>query len=88
MILIVYIDYWQGAEGSGHRDGDVHRHVVPLPADQDHEECPDTDTQVRAAATNSQRYTVPSANMHVSGFQLLNLLIINGLMKEVYMTFL
>lgn len=50
MILIVYIDYWQGAEGSGHRDGDVHRHVVPLPADQDHEECPDTDTQVRATA--------------------------------------
>lgn len=52
-ILIVCIDYWQGAEGSGHRDGYVHRHVVPLSADQDHEECPDTDTQVRAATMTS-----------------------------------
>eukprot|EP00064_Thunnus_orientalis_P004919 superscaffoldBa00000466_g4932 len=34
-----------GAEGSGDRDGDVHRHVLSLPADQDHEEHPDTDTQ-------------------------------------------
>lgn len=36
----------QGAEGSGDRDGDVHRHVLPLPADQDHEERPDTDKRV------------------------------------------
>ncbi|KAG8001005.1 Calcium/calmodulin-dependent 3' [Nibea albiflora] len=34
-----------GAEGSGHRDGDVNRHVMSLSADQNYEECPDTDTQ-------------------------------------------
>ena len=62
MTLIVRIDYWQGAEGSGHRDGDVHRHVVSLPADQDHEECPDTDTQVSAASMTSD------LNIHTSGF--------------------
>lgn len=48
--LIRCIDRWQGAEGFGDRDGDVHRHVLSLPADQDHEEHPDTDRQVSAAA--------------------------------------
>lgn len=47
--LIVCVDYWQGAEVSGDRDGDVHRHVLSLPANQDHEERPDTDTRVSAA---------------------------------------
>lgn len=41
--------YWQGAEVSGDRDGDVHGHVLSLPADQDHEERLDTDTRVSAA---------------------------------------
>lgn len=45
--------FLQGAEGSGHRDGDVHGHVVSLPADQDHEEFPNTDTQVRAITITS-----------------------------------
>ncbi|KAM7406754.1 hypothetical protein PAMA_002797 [Pampus argenteus] len=35
----------EGAESTGDRDGDVHRHVLSLPADQDHEKHPDTDTQ-------------------------------------------
>lgn len=50
----------QGAEGFGHRDGYVHRHVMPLSADQDHEECPDTDTQVRM-----QPWLLTSSNIHV-----------------------
>lgn len=49
MIIFNCVDYWQGAEVPGDRDGDVHRHVLSLPADQDHEELPDTDTQVSAA---------------------------------------
>lgn len=43
---MVCTDPRQGAEGSGDRDGDVHRHVLSLPADQDHEEHPDADTRV------------------------------------------
>lgn len=42
-------DVLQGAEGSGDRDGDVHRHVLPLSADQDHEERPDADKRVSTA---------------------------------------
>lgn len=45
--------FWgeQGAEDFGHRDGDVHRHVLSLPADQDHEECPLAVRQVRTENT-------------------------------------
>lgn len=43
--------FGQGAEDFGYRDGDVHRHVLSLPADQDHEECPLTDRQVRTENT-------------------------------------
>lgn len=41
---------FQRTEVSGDWDGDVHRHVLPLPADQDHEERPDTDTWVSDGA--------------------------------------
>lgn len=58
--ILVCIAYWQGAQGSGHRDGYVHRHVMPLSADQDHEECPDTDTQVRM-----QSWLLTSSSIHV-----------------------
>lgn len=63
MILTVFLDYFgeQGAEDSGHRDGDVHRHVLPLPADQDHEECPLASRQVRTENTAFQK---SSHNIH------------------------
>lgn len=53
MILTVFLDFLgeQGAEDFGHRDGDVHRHVLSLPADQDHEECPLAGRQVRTENT-------------------------------------
>lgn len=54
--LTVCVVYLQGAEVSGDRDGDVHRHVLSLPADQDHEERPDTDTRVSAAADLQLEY--------------------------------
>lgn len=47
--------FGQGAEDFGYRDGDVHRHVLSLPADQDHEECPLTDRQVRTENTAFQK---------------------------------
>lgn len=55
--------FWgeQGAEDFGHRDGDVHRHVLPLPADQDHEECPLAGRQVRTENTAFQK---SSHNIH------------------------
>lgn len=43
----------QGAQVSGDRDGDVHRHVLSLPADQDHEEHPNTDSQVSTPTMTS-----------------------------------
>lgn len=57
MILTVFMKFfWQGAEDFGYRDGDVHWHVLSLPADQDHEECPHADRQVRTENTAFQKY--------------------------------
>lgn len=62
IILTVFMDcFWQGAEDFGYRDGDVHWHVLSLPADQDHEECSHTDRQVRTENTAFQK---SSHNMH------------------------
>lgn len=51
----MYETFWQGAEDFGDRDGDVHWHVLSLPANQDHEECPHADRQVRTESTAFQK---------------------------------
>lgn len=69
----IYGFFWQGAEDFGYRDGDVHWHVLSLPADQDHEECPHTDRQVRTENTAFPK----SRNLHITYINLTKTLILH-----------
>lgn len=51
-LIHVFFFFFQRAEVAGYRDGDGNRHVLSLPADQNHKERSEPDTRVSATATN------------------------------------